>query len=449
MDATTSAFIAGRTGASDFGTDGFFIGRTSSDGINTDGFQLSHTSVTSSAIVTDGTDLLSGTVQGVIHDDTQGLRLYEPVFYARGGGAGADVILDAAADTATLTAGEIHSVTIWGGGGGGGAGADSSSNSGNNANAGGSGGTSTVVLTGATGFNGTRTFNAAGGAGGAGGSGQGSGAGGQGEGSAFGLGGAGGAFQQAFEGGNQDSNFTGNPGSAPAANAFAAGGGGGAPGSHVRQGGQTGAPGVGGSAASPVTVTYDLTNANNDGILTLNARGAAGAQGNNNNNFSGDNNPGGDGGGGRAGAASVSGVLDGYTSSTLADLSPPGTPYFTDGNLTAWSTNNSGNISGGTNGAWVMCSASGNGFNNSIAQQNGVDFTVNGGGGWIQGALRQGNTSTFSFGVTGETFIIAGGGNAQAGAGTIYAWVPPNGQLTRAARPNGMGSINKTRHRAV
>jgi hypothetical protein len=441
LTGATSSFIAGRTGASDFGTDGFFIGRTSTSGNAADGFQLSHTSVTDANHL----QLNSGTIQGVIHDDTQGLRIYEPVFYSRGTVTGADSLLDAAAETATLAAGEIHSVTIWGGGGGGGAGSDSGGTAGN---AGGTGGTSTVTLTGATGFNGTRTFNATGGIGGAGGSGISSGAsGGAGGGSAFGSGGLGGVFRLANDSGNQDTNYTGLPGSAPATSIFAAGGGGGAPGSHNRN---SGSPGLGGSSATPVTVTYDLTNANTAGILTLNALGAAGASGNNNNNFSGDNNPGGIGGTGRAGVASVSGVLDGYTASTLSDLSPPKTPYFTDGNLTAWSTNNSGDISGGTNGVWAMCTATGNGYNNNAAQLNGVAFTPNGAGSWIQGVTTLSNSSSnFGFGATGETFSIGGGSNARAGVGVVYAWIAPNGTLTRAALANGMGVITKTRYRAV
>ena len=355
------------------------------------------------------------------------------------------LFLDAAGETATLAAGEIHSVSIWGGGGGGGAGGDSG---GTAANAGGTGGTSTVVLTGATGYNDVRTYSATGGVGGAGGSGTGAPAnGGAGEGSAFGAGGLGGVFRLANDSGNQDTNFDGLPGSAPAAGAFAAAGGGGAPGSHNRN---SGGPGLGGSAASPLTVTFDLTNANNDGTLTLNALGAAGAAGNNNNNSSGDNNKGGVGGAGRTGVASVSGVLDGYTASTLSDLSPPGTPFFTDGNLTAWSTNNAGNISGGTNGTWVMCEAGGNGFNNSVAQQNGITFTPNGAGSWIQGVSGTGGNSQFyGFGATGESFSIGGGGGQTVGRGEIWAWIAPNGSLTRAALSNGMGTIFKTRYRAV
>ena len=51
------ALIAGRTSASDFGTDGFYIGRTSSDGTTADGFQLSHTSVTDANSIGDAAPL--------------------------------------------------------------------------------------------------------------------------------------------------------------------------------------------------------------------------------------------------------------------------------------------------------------------------------------------------------------------------------------------------------
>ena len=349
MDAPTSAFIAGRTGASDFGTDGYFVGRTSTDGISADGFQLSHTSVASGAIVTDGTNVASGTVQGVIHDDTQGLRIYEPVFYERGVNTGADALLDAQGETATLTAGEIHYVTVWGGGAGGGG----ASNSGGGAGtAGTAGGSSTIQLSGASGFTGTRNYTASGGTAGAAGSGFNvGGPGGTGGETAFGQGGNGGAAGAIV---NEQINGGGN-GSSPAATAFGAGGGGGGAGSHANRN-AVGNPGEGGGAAQPLSVVYDLTNATTNGTLTLTTRGAAGtggagASGND------DAAAGGAGAAGRPGVASVSGVLDGYTSRTLADLGGSiASPFTVAATGTGFLNNNTASITT-TGGAGVYAIA--------------------------------------------------------------------------------------------
>ena len=430
LTGATSSFIAGRTGASDFGTDGFFIGRTSTSGNAADGFQLSHTSVTGS-----GHTLASGTVQGVIHDDTQGLRLYEPVFYQRGTGAGSDVTLDAAAETATLAAGEIHAVTLWGGGGGGGGGADSG---GTAANAGTAGGTSTVQLTGATGFNGTRTFNATGGAGGAGGAGRDdngtvSASGGSGGATAWGAGGAGGAGV----GGTQ----TGQAGSAPASGVFGAGGGGGSGGVHGNRM-DAGFPGIGGAAASPNSFTFDLTNANTDGTLTLNALGAAGAAGNNNNSNSDDNRHGGVGGAGSAGVASISGVLDGYTSSTLADLTPPSTFFFDSNTTNTWTNagGNAFNVSGGTNGAWFFGSGLARGGNTS-ANRGLATLTLNGLGGWFVNENNAG--STVNSANVGVSRTIAGGnGNNANSSGAIMGWIPPLGTLVGSVKEVNQDSVS-------
>ena len=120
FDDPRSSLLAGRTSTSDFGTDGFYIGRTSFGGTVADGFQLSHTSVTSNNTLGDSGNLLSnGTVQAVIHDDVGGLRLYEPVFYQRGNvNPGNDTIItENSGNNISLAAGEIHTITLQGGGG--------------------------------------------------------------------------------------------------------------------------------------------------------------------------------------------------------------------------------------------------------------------------------------------------------------------------------------------
>jgi hypothetical protein len=433
LTGATSSFIAGRTGASDFGTDGFFIGRTSTGGNAADGFQLSHTSVTEAG----HPQLNSGTVQGVIHDDTQGLRIYEPVFYKRGTVTGADSLLDAAGETATLAAGEVHSVTLWGGGGGGGGGADSSGNAANSGNA---GGTSTVVLTGATGYNGTRTFNAVGGSSGTGGSGQGTGSGGDGGPTAFGAGGTGGGAVSATAGNNPTST-QGLPGSAPATGVYGAGGGGGSGGAHRNGLPATGNPGVGGGGSNPNTITFDLTNSNTDGTLTLNVLGAAGNAGNNNNNNSDDNTRGGVGGAGRSGVASVSGVLDGYTTSTLSDLTPPGSLAFPD-NGTGWTTsNNFGSISAGTNGIFYYTQANARGGNSS-ANRGSVGLLSNSAGSWAIMNLNN------YLKINGEVYSINGGnGNNANTTGSEYGYVAPGGNLVRSL--NQSTANISTRYRSI
>jgi hypothetical protein len=111
LTGPTAGFVGGRTGTSDFGTDGFFVGRTSTSGNTADGFQLSHTSLTTAS----HPQLNSGTVQGVIHDDVQGLRIYEPIFYRRGSGTGSDTVINSASNSAaSLAAGQVHTITLIG-----------------------------------------------------------------------------------------------------------------------------------------------------------------------------------------------------------------------------------------------------------------------------------------------------------------------------------------------
>ena len=314
LTGPTSGFVGGRTGDSDFGVDGFYVGRTSTDGVTADGFQLSHTSITG----TNHPQLDDGILQAVIHDDSEGLRIYEPIFYQRDPTSAIDTenSLTVEGQTATLVKGEIHTVSLVGGGGGGGAGADSLTGG---ANSGGAGGTTVVTLTGATGFTGIRTASAAGGFGGPSGTGiagfnQDGLMGGQ---SAFGDGGIGGdAIYLPWV---EDQRTFGKPGSAPASTSYGAGGGGGSGGIHEARNG-AGGPGIGGGASTLVTITFDLSTATTDGILTLTSLGAAGAMGTPNTSLSDDNTPGGNGGVGAVGVAVITGVLDGYAPYTLDDL---------------------------------------------------------------------------------------------------------------------------------
>lgn len=310
LSGATSGFIAGRTSQSDFGTDGFYIGRTSTSGNAPTGFQLSHTSLTTA----NHPQLNSGTVQAVIHDDDTGLRIYEPVFYQRGGASGNDQLITTAgnSNTLTLTKGDIHTVSLFGGGGGGGGGSLAVQNS--TGNAGSQGGTTTIQISGysAGSYNGANSFSASGGAGGAAvtaNSSQGNPAGKQGVGTAFGAGGAGGNIGSADQGGS-----SGGTGGTPASTAYGAGGGGGGSSSTNDWSGfgnnGAGEGGSGGLAAQPLTVTIDLTNSNNNATLLANNIGAGGGGGN------GD----GSGGSGQQGVVSLSGVLDGYNAKTLADI---------------------------------------------------------------------------------------------------------------------------------
>ena len=300
LSGATSGFIAGRTSQSDFGTDGFYIGRTSTSGNAPTGFQLSHTSLTTA----NHPQLNSGTVQGIIHDDDSGLRIYEPIFYQRGSASGNDQLITTAgnSNTLTLTKGDIHTISLFGGGGGGGG--STSASQGAVGNAGSQGGTTTIQISGYSSgsYNGANSFSASGGAGGASvtaNSSQGNPAGKQGVGTAFGAGGV----------------ATSTNGSAPAATAYGAGGGGGA---SVTTNdwmgfGNNGAGegGTGGLAAQPLTITIDLTNSNNNGTLKANNIGGGGGGGTG--LYSG--------GSGAQGVVALSGVLDGYTATTLSDIS--------------------------------------------------------------------------------------------------------------------------------
>ena len=309
----TSGFIGGRTTTADFGTDGFYVGRTSTNGTSADGFQLSHTSVTNSS----HPQLASGVVQAIIHDDANGLRAYEPVFYQKGTGVGTNIVRhEGDTSNITLTKGEIHTVFLIGGGGGGG-GTSLSQQNPNNSNfplyppvAGSDGNSTSVSLAGATGYTGTRSFSSAGGLGapttlrtksswtnGL-----------IGDSSPFGTGGAGGVPV------TNSAGFSAGAGQdAPTAHYGAAGGG--ASGTLFNDSGtsddlaRVGA--WGGRVSLGTTINIDLTDATTDGILSV----SIGAGGTGGNGYSV-----GDGGDGAGGAVSVSGIIDGYIPNTLEEI---------------------------------------------------------------------------------------------------------------------------------
>lgn len=347
LNGPNSSFLAGRAGTSDFGTAGFFIGRTSSTGNTATGFQLSHTSVTSANTVGDASVLLTnGTVQGVIHSNDAGLRMYEPIFYGRGNASGADTILTGSGNI-SLSAGDIHTITIQGGGGGGG---DSSSWGTTSNTHGGAGGTTNATLSGysAGSYNSNNTFSAAGGAGGLASQVAGPN-GGPGAASTFGPGGNGGI-------GNQGSTGAGN---APASTSYGAGGGGEGAGftetgfnNNNNPDWRAGYSGAGGEAGAATTYTIDLTNSNNNANLSVTV-GAAG-------------NGGGSGGAGQQGTAAVSGVLDGYVPYTLADITDDSDfidvrRMYAARNNTWANTNLTAGVglNGGTNGVFGVYTAGG------------------------------------------------------------------------------------------
>jgi len=405
LSGPVSGFIAGRTSTADFGTDGFYIGRTSTTGNTATGFQLSHTSLTSN----NHPQLSSGTVQGVIHDDSFGLRVYEPVFYQRGTANASGGLITNTNQNITLSKGDIHTVTVIGGGGGGGHGA--SGNYFNSNRPGGGGGTTTARLNGANGYNGTRTYSAGGGAGGLGGfisggnsdpsGGNSANGGNAGQASVFGTGGAG-----------QAATSNTPAGDAPNSS-YGAGGGGGGGISSNNTFGENG--GDGGSHGQTLTITFDLTNANNNGTLTANAIGAGGAG-----HISGGAY--GDGGDGRKGAISVAGVLDGYTSITLEDMYDPvylsGAEKLASNNYPTNQSYPSGNsFNGGTNGRWGYLSYTGN-------KSNRGPFNFSGAGSWIR---------------IGETYSTSGVVGPASG---VEYYLAPGGSISINSNDNRYLNLN-------
>jgi len=396
LSGPVSGFIAGRTSTADFGTDGFYIGRTSTTGNTATGFQLSHTSLAGNT----HPQLSNGTLQGIIHDDETGLRVYEPVFYQRGTANASGGLITTTNQDITLSKGDIHTVTIIGGGGGGGHGAQGNYFAPSSSLQGAGGGTTTATLNGASGFNGTRTYSAAGGTGGLSGfvsgansdesGGNSANSGNSGEASVFGP------------GGSPAGGYTG--GDAPSTS-YGAGGAGGHGINDSNTYGENG--GDGGSHGQTLTITYDLTNANNDGTLTANAIGAGG--GGNDTATSGfNNNTAGDGGDGASGAIAVAGVLDGYKAITLEDMHDPvylsGAEKLASNNYPTNQSYPSGNsFNGGTNGRWGYLSYTG-------SKSNRGPFNFSGAGSWVKVGETY-SSSGLSGPVSGVEYYLAAGGS--------------------------------------
>jgi hypothetical protein len=400
LSGATSGFVAGRTSTSDFGTDGFFIGRTSTSGNAPTGFQLSHTSITGNT----HPQFSQGTVQAVIHDDVGGLRIYEPVFYQKGTATGTDAQITVAgnANSISLAAGEVHSVSIFGGGGGGGAGANQTATG----TSGSQGGTTTIGISGYSSgsYNGANSFSATGGAGGGGGSGFGNGTGGVGGATPFGVGGAGG----------NKSTAGGNAGSDASNTSYGAGGGG--AGAYVTNdyrgfgNNATGDGGDGGGAAAEVTVAIDLTNSNNAATLVANNIGSGGG---------GAGNSGGDGAGG---IVSVSGVLDGYQPTTIAQMKtkfwgPADQTLQGPVNFNSQTSNSAVVVFTANTDTWGSALYTTANTNNSNV--NGVNATFqSNSNGWMLGAGGRGVSSRNDFFLqSGDTI-----NKLRENVGSIYYW---------------------------
>tara|TARA_R110000782_G_scaffold213749_2_gene301694 strand:- start:1102 stop:2463 length:1362 start_codon:yes stop_codon:yes gene_type:complete len=292
LSGTNSGFIAGRTSASDFGTDGFYVGK-----IDTTDFQLSHTSIVTSDTLGESGNLEDGTLQGVLHDGQTGLHIYEPIFHTRVvGSASSSDIVRTSTGTVTLAGGQLHYVTLIGGGGGGMSGGSSQGSFAG----GGAGGDTAVTVNSVTttatgalarpGYTSTN-FNA------------------DTNSVAQGASGAPTTFGPAGTGG-----ITGNGGDAPSSS-YGAGGGGGA----SNTGSTNPSPllgGSGGLSGNFKNIVVDLTGLSSR-TLTINLVGSGGSGGIGANT---------NGGSGTGGVVIISNVLSGYTSSTLSEVSA-GTLY--------------------------------------------------------------------------------------------------------------------------
>ncbi|MDC6464981.1 tail fiber domain-containing protein [bacterium] len=293
LSGPESAFLAGRTSDSDFTDNGFFIGRTSTNGTSADGFQLSMTSLVDSSTTGPSGDLQDSTLQAVIHNDLEGLKIFEPITYNRVAMDPTDTnivtTLDAANETVTLTKGFIWEVAIVGAGSGGSAGGYYYGSF-TYGSAGSAGGSTTATLTGASGYSGTRTWTSAGGAAPAqisgGGYVSGNGArllgGLPGQAGPFGAGGNGGigALTRAGDDNAPLASSMTAPTSPTVPPSYGSGGGGGS-----QTGDKTSAqkgPTLytpGGLAGQSKIVILDLRDATTDGVLTATSVGAAGAGG--------------------------------------------------------------------------------------------------------------------------------------------------------------------------
>lgn len=316
LTGPTSSFLAGRQSTADFNVNGFYIGRTSSDGQTADGFQLSHTTIVDSNTVGVSGSLANGTIQAVIHDETSGLRLYEPILYYRPSNvtAGSGQTYTETG-TVTLAADEIHTITIVGGGGGGGAGGDDDNDNG----ASGSDGTETSISVGGV------TYSASGGSGGAGGAASTEGriTGLVGSGTTFGAGGSAGTNVS-------KASIGGNGGNAVSTH-YGAGGGGGAGGAFS---GQWGTGGSGGGAGEVKTITINLSG-QSAATLTISSIGSGGSGA----SADAGSTNGGAGGNGAGGVVYISDVLTGYMGTTVESIidadpfGPYGLPLTNSGSL--------------------------------------------------------------------------------------------------------------------
>ena len=293
LSGAESAFLAGRTGDSDFTDNGFFIGRTSTNGTSADGFQLSMTSLVDSSTTGTSGALQDSTLQAIIHSNLEGLKIFEPITYNRVAMDPTDTnivtTLDAANETVTLTKGFIWEVEVVGAGSGGSAGGHYYGGF-TYGTAGSAGGSTTATLTNASGYSGTRTWTATGGAAPAqisgGGVVSGNGArllggipGGSGP---FGAGGNGGIGALTRTGDDNSpllSSMTA-PTSPTVPPSYGSGGGGGSQTGNktsVQYGPTLYTPG--GLAGQSITVILDLRDATTDGVLTATSVGASGAGG--------------------------------------------------------------------------------------------------------------------------------------------------------------------------
>ena len=293
LSGAESAFLAGRTGDSDFTDNGFFIGRTSTNGTSADGFQLSMTSLVDSSTTGPSGALQDSTLQAIIHSNLEGLKIFEPITYNRVAMDPTDTnivtTLDAANETVTLTKGFIWEVVVVGAGSGGSAGGFYYGNF-TYGTAGSAGGSTTATLTGASGYSGTRTWTSAGGAAPAqisgGGWASGNGArllgGISGEAGPFGAGGNGGigALTRAGDDNAPLISSMTAPTSPTVPPSYGSGGGGGSQTGNKtssQEGPTLSTPG--GLAGQSITVILDLRDVTTDGVLTATSVGAAGAGG--------------------------------------------------------------------------------------------------------------------------------------------------------------------------
>jgi hypothetical protein len=124
LTAGGAGFIGGRTSSSQYDVDGFLISRTDK-GAGAKGFEVSHTSI------------VSNQLSGVIHQDSQSMKIFNPTFYTGGSiSGGVSNIVNSTVTNIGQTNGEVE-LTIQGAGGGGGSGKDDGGSTATTATAGG------------------------------------------------------------------------------------------------------------------------------------------------------------------------------------------------------------------------------------------------------------------------------------------------------------------------